>query len=143
MALARIPEDGYEFLEDAEDAGDEDVGDDRVADGSHVVGHQRLDALAHLRRIQSWLSKQNRPRSLNDNENESDSAHPVEGGRDEVRDVHDVGVEFGDGLRDLTEGPRPPGLHVVQQVVDQGREVRLEQVKERLKDGKKISCISG
>ena len=46
--------------------------------------------------------------------------------------VHDVGVEFGDGLRDLAEGPRPPRLDVVEKVVDQGREVRLEQVEERL-----------
>ena len=82
------------------------------------------------RRIQPWLRKQNRPRSLNNNE--SDYAHPVERGRDEVRNVHDVGVELGDGLGDLTEGPRPPGLHVVQQVVDQGRKVRLEKVEERL-----------
>ena len=43
-----LPEDGDEFLEDAEEAGDEYVGDDRIASGSNVVGHQRLDALAHL-----------------------------------------------------------------------------------------------
>ena len=55
-----------------------------------------------------------------------------------MRNVNDVGVEFGDGLGDLAEGPRPPGLDVVQQVVDQGREVRLEQVQERLlKDGQR------
>ena len=58
--------------------------------------------------------------------------HPVERWRNDVRDVHDVWVEFGDGLRDLAEGPRPTGLHVVKQVVDQRREVRLQQVQERL-----------
>ena len=59
-----------------------------------------------------------------------------------MRDVHDVGVELGDGLRDLTEGPRPPRLHVVQQVVDQGREVRFEKVEERLNKKEDIFSVS-
>ena len=61
-------------------------------------------------------------------------SHLVEGGRDEVCDVHDVGGELGDGLGDLALRPRPPRLDVVQQVVDQGREVRLQQVEQRLVD---------
>ena len=70
-------------------------------------------------------------------------AHPVEGRRDEVGNVHNVGVEFGDGLGDLAEGPRAPGLHVVEQIVEQRREVRLEQVEERLQRGIKQSRTSG
>ena len=60
-----------------------------------------------------------------------------------MSNVHDVGVEFGDGLGDLAEGPRAPGLHVVQQVVEQRREIRLEQVEQRLQRGIKQSRISG
>ena len=60
------------------------------------------------------------------------NAHLVEGGRDEVGDVHDVGGELGDGLGHLALRPRPPRLDVVQQVVDQGGEVRLQQVEQRL-----------
>ena len=50
-----LPEDGYEFLEHAQDAGDEDVGDDGVAGGAHVVGHQRLDALANLKKNHKYI----------------------------------------------------------------------------------------
>ena len=49
-------------------------------------------------------------------------------------DVHDVGGELGDGLGDLALRPRPPRLDVVQQVVDQGGEVRLQQVEQRLEE---------
>ena len=44
------PEDGDEFLEDAVDAGDEDVRDHRVARWPHVVRHQGLDDFADLRK---------------------------------------------------------------------------------------------
>ena len=53
-------------------------------------------------------------------------------------DVHDVGGELGDGLGDLALRPRPPRLDVVQQVVDQGGEVRLQQVEQRLEEESQV-----
>ena len=49
-----------------------------------------------------------------------------------MRDVHDVGVELLDGLRDVGQRPGAPGLHVVQEVVQDRVEVRLQQVEEGL-----------
>ncbi len=47
--------------------------------------------------------------------------------------VHDVGVHLGDRLRHVGERPQPARLQVVQQVVDDGEEVGLEEVEQGLK----------
>ena len=49
-----------------------------------------------------------------------------------MRDVDDVRVHLVDGHGHVGQGPRPPGLEVIHEVVDDRKEVRLEQVKEAL-----------
>lgn len=56
----------------------------------------------------------------------------VERCRNEVRDVDDVGVHLADGHGHVRQGPRPPRLEVVHEVIDDREEVGLEQVQEAL-----------
>ena len=51
ILIYRPPEYGHEFVDDAVDARDEDVGHDRVANGTDVVREEGLDQLAHLKDV--------------------------------------------------------------------------------------------
>ena len=58
--------------------------------------------------------------------------HLIERRWHEMRHIEQIGVELGDGLWDVGEGPRAAGLEVVQQIVQDGHEVRLQEVKQTL-----------
>lgn len=56
----------------------------------------------------------------------------VKRGRNEMRDVEDVAVHFGNGLGDVRQGPSPAGLQIVHEFVENGMKIGFEEIQQGL-----------